>query len=87
MLTEETVIDRVEILQNGFLQVRRAAYVVRPDGTRFLLQYSRVAYSPGDDVTLEDPKVKDIAGTVWTPEVLQNFEAEKARRPKSPLVE
>ena len=38
---EETVIDKIEILEYGNIQVRRATYVVRDDATRVLREYHR----------------------------------------------
>lgn len=77
---EETVIDKIEILEYGNIQVRRATYVVRDDGTRALLGYHRVGYDPSviDDpdpakrhaIDDEDARVKAVALMEWTPAVV-----------------
>ena len=77
---EETVIDKIEILEYGNIQVRRATYVVRDDGTRVLLEYHRVGYDPSviDDpdparrhsIDDEDARVKALALLEWTPAVV-----------------
>ena len=85
-LTKETVIDQIEILEYGHVQVRRATYVVE-DGERTLLGYHRVAYEPGRDVSAEDPKVQRVAAFIWTPEVVAAHTARQAAtalRPRTP---
>ena len=77
---EETVIDKIEVLEHGNIQVRRAMYLVRDDGTRLLLGYHRVGHDPseidderpgrGHSIDNEDPRVKAIAAVEWTPAVV-----------------
>lgn len=65
MLSKETVIDKIEIVESGHVQVRRATYIIE-DGKRIAgPDYHRVAYSPGEDVSHEDPKVQAVARVVW----------------------
>ena len=80
MIEKQTVIDKIEVLEMGHIQVRRATYILE-DGVRIAgPSYHRVAYEPGMDVTTEAPRVKAIASTVWTPEVVAAFK--EARRAK-----
>lgn len=67
MFEKITVIDKVEILEAGALQVRRATYLLE-DGIRLSkpLEYRRIAYTPGDNLTLEDPYIQEIAQLVWS---------------------
>lgn len=75
ILTKETVIDKIEILEGGSIQVRRASYILE-DGVRISgPSYHRAAYSPGADITGEDAKVQAHATTAWTPEVVARHEA------------
>ena len=77
---EETVIDKIEILEYGNIQVRRATYLIRDDGTRTLLGYHRGGYDPSviDDpdpakhhaMDDEDARVKALALLEWTPAVV-----------------
>lgn len=70
MLTKETVIDKIEILESGHVQVRRATYVLE-DGVRISgPNYHRVAYDPGANISTEDVRVRNHAKTAWTPEVI-----------------
>ena len=66
MLNKETVIDRIEILETGHIQVRRARYIIE-DGARISEPtYHRIAYAPGDDVSTEDVRVRNIAKAIWS---------------------
>jgi len=77
---EETVIDKIEIMEYGNIQVRRATYLIRDDGTRSLLGYHRVGYDPsviddpdpakGNAMNDEDNRVKSLALLEWTPAVI-----------------
>jgi len=69
MLTEETVIDRIEIDERGNVAVRRASFILR-DGVRLSPMYHRTVYEPGADLNAEASIVKAIAALVWTPDVI-----------------
>lgn len=64
-LTKQVVIDKIEVLENNSIQVRRATYIVE-DGVRLPNPtFSRVSYIQGQNITSEDSKVKAIAASVW----------------------
>ena len=70
MLTEETVIDRIEIDERGNIGVRRATFILR-DGVRVQMPtYHRIAYEPGADLGTEDERVRQVAAVVWTDDVI-----------------
>jgi hypothetical protein len=72
-ITRETVIDRIEVLERGHIQVRRATYLVE-NGQRISgPEYHRVAYAPGESVAGEDPKVRTHAAAAWTPDVIAAY--------------
>jgi hypothetical protein len=64
-LTKQTVIDKIEILETGTIQVRTAIRI-EENGERLSESYSRHVLQPGDDVTNEDPKVQAIAAAAWS---------------------
>jgi hypothetical protein len=67
MLTEETVVDRIEIDERGTVSVRRATYILR-DGVRLANPtFHRCSYTLGADVTGEHARVMAIAALVWSP--------------------
>ena len=74
MLTEQSVIDQIEVTRQGFVQVRRANLVLR-DGVEIAKTYHRHSLAPGDDLSNEDAKVVAIAQAAWTPEVIAAYQA------------
>lgn len=72
-LEEKSVVDKIEVLLNGAIQVRRRDQVLK-DGTEIAATYHRHVLSPGDDLTNEDPRVVAIAEATWTPEVIANYQ-------------
>lgn len=64
-LTKETVVDKIEVLESGAIQVRVSTRVLE-DGTLLSQSYHRHVLQPGDDLTNEDPKVVAIATAAWS---------------------
>ena len=64
-LTKEVVIDKIEVLETGAIQVRQATRVLE-DGEELSKSYHRHVLQPGDDLTNEDPKVAAIAIATWS---------------------
>jgi len=73
-LIEKQIVDLVEIVENGTIQVRTATIIER-DGTEIAKTYHRHVVSPGDDVSNEDAKVQAIANAIWTAEVIAAYQA------------
>ena len=73
-LTEDTVIDSIDVLLDGQIQVRRADRIFR-DGVEVSHTFHRHVVSPGDDLALEDPRVAEIGTVVHTAEVIAEFKA------------
>ena len=71
-LTKETVVDKIEVLENGTLQVRSATRVLE-DGEVLSSSFHRHVLAPGADITNEDAKVVAIANATWTPEVVTAY--------------
>ena len=63
-LTKEVVIDKIEVLESGSIQVRQAIRILE-DGEVLSTSYHRHVLSPGDDLTNEDPKVAAVATAAW----------------------
>lgn len=63
-LIKETVVDKIEILENGAVQVRCAVRVLE-DGVVLSQSYHRHVLQPGDDLTDEDSRVVAIAEAAW----------------------
>ena len=78
-LEKQTVVDKIEVLENGTLQVRSATRVLE-DGEVLSSSFHRHVLHPDADTTNEDAKVVAIAETVWTPEVVTAYEEMVAER-------
>jgi urease accessory protein UreE len=76
-LSEVSVVDKIEVLLLGQIQVRTRQQVLK-DGTEIAATFHRHVLSPGDDTANEDPRVAAIAAATWTEEVVAAYEASKA---------
>ena len=72
-LTKETIVDKIEVLEMGQVQVRTATRVLE-DGTQLSSSFHRHVLAPGDDLSEQDAKVSAIATATWTPEVVTAYE-------------
>jgi len=73
-LNKTVVVDRIEVLEMGQIQVRTAT-VIDEDGTQISRTFHRHVLNPGADLTGETERVTGIANATWTAEVLSNWEA------------
>ena len=81
-ITKETVVDKIEVLEMGQVQVRTAT-VIKEDGTELNRSFHRHVLDPrtksGDtwedtDISGEDAKVQAIANATWTDSVKNAYE-------------
>jgi hypothetical protein len=75
-LSEVSVVDKIEVLLQGQIQVRTRNQVLK-DGTEIAATYHRHVINPGDHTANEDPRVAAIAAATWTEEVIAAYEASK----------
>jgi len=73
-LTEETVVDKIEVVENGTVQVR-TANVIKRDDEEISRSFHRHVVAPGDSYSNEDAKVQAICAAVHTAEVVSAYEA------------
>jgi hypothetical protein len=71
-LTKETVVGKIEVLENGTLQVRSATRVIE-DGEVLSSSFNRHVLAPGADTSNEDAKVVAIANATWTAGVVTSY--------------
>ena len=73
-LTKETVVDKIEVLEKGQVQVRTATRVLE-DGTELSSSFHRHVVEPSTkasgswadtDISGEDARVQAIATATWT---------------------
>ena len=78
-LTEDTIVDSIDVLLDGQIQVRKANRVFR-DGVEISKSYHRHVVVPGEDLALEDPRVAEMGAVVHTPEVIEAYKTVQAAR-------
>lgn len=87
MLEKVIVVDRVEVIENGSVQVRTRTSIME-DGKMISGTYHRHVVAPGDDYSAEDARVQAICAATHTPEVVAAYQAAlEAARPPQPPVE
>lgn len=78
-MTKVTVLDKIEILDSGVIQVRVALRAIDDDGTLIGQRYHRAAYPPTTRITdIPHPRVRAHASVAWTPEVIAAYQASTA---------
>ena len=73
-LTEDTIVDSIDVLPDGQIQVRKADRVFR-DEVEISKTYHRHVVAPGDDLSKEDSRVAEIGAVVHTAEVITAYKA------------
>jgi len=76
-LTKQTIIDKIEVVENGIVQVRERTDVLE-DGNVLSSSYHRWVLTPAQDLTGQDARVTAICNAVWTQEVISAYEAQLA---------
>jgi hypothetical protein len=72
-LTKEIVVDKIEVLEKGQIQVRAATRVLE-DGVALSSSFHRHVLAPGDDLSGQDARVSAIATATWTDEVITAYQ-------------
>jgi len=78
-LKKVIVIDQIEVLESGHIQIRQATKIME-NGKEISKTYHRHVLSPGDSLEGQDEKVQRIAKAVWTPEVVAAYKDTLLRR-------
>lgn len=72
MLVEKSILDRIEVVNGMFIQVREAT-IIEKDGVEIAKTYHRWSLSPLDDLSEQPQEVQDIANVVFTDEVVAKY--------------
>jgi len=72
-LEKQTVVDKIEVIENGCVQVRTATRIVE-DGNVISTSYHRHVVAPGDDYSQEDARVQAICAATHTTEVVAAYQ-------------
>ena len=74
MLEKQTVVDLIEILENGVVQIRTCTRIME-NGEQISGIFHRHVVVPGDDYSTEDAKIQAICGAVHTADVVAAYQA------------
>jgi len=74
-ITKETVIDQITVTENGIILYREATRIME-DGNQLSQTYHRSSLTPAQDLTGVPEKVVAICNTVWTADVIANYQSQ-----------
>ena len=74
-LIKDTVIDKIEVIENGTVQVRQATRIME-DGVQLSQSFHRWTIAPGQNYSDQPDKVKEICQVTHTPAVVAAYEAQ-----------
>ena len=77
MLEKVTVVDRIEVIESGVVQVRTRTSIME-DGKQISGTFHRHVVSPGDDYSAENVRVQAICAATHTAEVVAAYQAAQA---------
>lgn len=76
-IEEIKIIDKIEIVKNGTIQVRETTQILR-DGQQIAQTYHRWSFPPGSDVSEMPENVQLIAQVLWTEKVVNEYLSQNA---------
>jgi hypothetical protein len=76
-LEKVTVVDRIEVLENGCVQVRTKTMIIE-DGKEISGTFHRHVVAPGNDYSAEADRVKAICAATHTANVISAYKAAQA---------
>ena len=78
-LEKVIVVDRIEVLENGCVQVRTKT-TIKEDGVEISSKFHRHVVAPGDDYSSQDTRVQGVCAALHTPEVIAAYRAATTAR-------
>jgi hypothetical protein len=78
MLEKVVSVDLIEVVENGCIQVRTKT-AIKENGVEISSKFHRHVVVPGADYSAEDAKVKAIAASIHTLEVIAAYQATLAQ--------
>ncbi len=72
-------VDRIEVIENGSVQVRTKTAIVE-DGIEISSKFHRHVVAPGADINAEDAKVQAICAVVHTADVVAEYAASQIKK-------
>lgn len=76
-IEKQIVVDKIELVVSGCVQVRTAT-IITEDGKVIGQSFHRHVVVPGDDYSLEDPRVQAVCAATHTADVIAAYKAATA---------
>jgi hypothetical protein len=76
-ITKELIVDRIEVIENGCVQVRTKTSI-KEDGKEISSTFHRHVVAPSDDYSAESERVKAICAATHTADVISAYQAAQA---------
>ena len=76
MLEKIEIVDRIEVLENGCVQVRTKTAIME-DGKQISGAYHRHVIAPGSDYSGENARVQAVCAATHTSDVIESYNASK----------
>ncbi len=73
-LEKVIVVDRIEVIESGSVQVRTATRIME-NGVQISCTFHRHVVAPGDNYSAEDARVKAICAATHTADVVAAYKA------------
>lgn len=73
---------KIEILEDGTIQVRRADIFLEDD-VEIAKSYHRYSFNPGDNVSDQTTRIQNVCAVVWTQDVIDTYIATQAAQDPS----
>ena len=74
MLEKIEIVDRIEVIENGCVQVRTKTAIME-DGVQISGSFHRHVVAPGDDYSKQESRVKAICAATHTAAVVAAYKA------------
>ena len=74
MLKKVEIVDRIEVVESGVVQVRTKTAIME-DGKQISGNFHRHVVAPGDDYSAEDARVQAICAATHTADVVAAYQA------------
>jgi hypothetical protein len=72
MLEKFQIVDRIEVLENGCVQIRTKT-AIKEDGVEISNKFHRHVVAPGDNYSNEDARVQGVCAAMHTAEVVEAY--------------
>ena len=77
-LEKISIIDRIEVVENGSVQVRTKTTIVE-DGKQIGGNFHRHVVAPGDDYSGEDTRVQGVCAALHTAQAIATYKAAQVK--------